>query len=169
MNLHLHFRLTNGLEKTRLTGMEEFFDVSMEEAISALEKYDKGLEKDLRICICGHHANRHTEFDNGLVDCKVVKYECSCTSFRAVLKSSLVKPFIRTTTGPGVEHALLKGLAGAVKLGAEIEWVAEPKCDKCETVGKVLPVALNPMTLRVSQIGTRVNQLVCRECLVELS
>lgn len=151
-----------------MADMEEFFDVTMEEAISALDKFDKGRERDTRICICGHHSNRHTEID-GLIDCKVVKYECSCTVFRPVLKSSNVKPFIRTTTGPGVEHALLKGVAGAVKLGAEIEWLVEPKCDKCEKEAKVLPVALNPMSLRVSNIGTRVNQLVCRECLVELS
>ena len=164
----MHFRLTNRLEN-RMADMEDFFDVTMEEAISALDKFDKGREKDSRICICGHHSNRHTEIEGGLIDCKVVKYECSCTVFRPVLKSSNVKPFIRTTTGPGVEHALLKGVAGAVKLGAEIEWLAEPKCDKCQQTSKVLPVALVPSTLRISNIGTRVNQLLCRECLVELS
>jgi len=171
------FDLTNGLEKTRLNDMdnetkktfESFLDVTLEEAVDALDKFDKGKQKETRICICGHHASRHTEFDDGMVDCKVVKYECSCTKFRPVLKSSLVKPFIRTTSGPGTEHALLKGLAGAVKLGAEIEWLVEPKCDKCEAEGRVLPAALNPSSLKVSQIGTRVNQMLCRECIVELS
>jgi hypothetical protein len=86
-----------------------------------------------------------------------------------VLKSSNVKSFIRVTDGPGAQHALSKGISGAIKSGATIEWIETPKCQKCDFDGKVLPVSLNPVSLRVSQIGTRVNQMLCRDCIVELS
>lgn len=171
MDLHLQNHLTNRFlngEET-MGSIEDFFDVTTEEALAALDKFDAGREKDTRICICGHHANRHTQMDNGMVDCKVVKYECSCIKFRPVLKSTLVKPFIRTTTGIGTEHALLKGVAGAVKLGAEIEWIVKPECDKCGKDAKVMPASLNPLNLKISNMGTRVNQLLCRECILELS
>ena len=168
MDLHLHLLLDKTIGE-KMASIEDFFDITTEEALEALDKFDKGREKEERICICGHHLGRHTEFDNGMVDCKVVKYECSCVKIRPVLKSNKVKPFIRTTTGFGAEHALLKGVAGAIKIGAEIEWIAEPICDKCGKEDKVLPVALNPVSLRITNIGTRVNQLLCRECIVEMS
>ena len=152
-----------------MNSMEDFFDTTAEEAEAALEKFDNGRKRDGRVCICGHSVGRHEDLGDGIINCRVVKYECPCTGVRVVLDASNTRPFIRTTDGPGVQHALLKGVAAANKAGATFEWIAEPICDKCSREGKILPAALNPSTLRISNMGTRLNQMLCRECIVELS
>lgn len=152
-----------------MSGIEDFFDITEEEIESAIADRVNGRKRDGRICSCGHSAGRHEDLGDGVINCRAVKYECPCVKFHAVLKSSNVKSFIRVTDGPGAQHALSKGISGAIKSGATIEWIETPKCQKCDFDGKVLPVSLNPVSLRVSQIGTRVNQMLCRDCIVELS
>jgi len=152
-----------------MSGIGDFLDITEEEMESSLTERVNGRKRDGRICSCGHGAGRHEDFGGGVISCRAVKYECPCAKFHPVLVSSNVKPFIRVTDGPGAQHALSRGIDGAIKAGAEIEWIETPKCQKCGLEGKVLPVALNPSSLRVSQNGTRVNQMLCRECIVELS
>lgn len=152
-----------------MSGIEDFLDITEEEMETANEERVNGRKRDGRVCSCGHGAGRHEDFGDGVINCRAVKYECPCVKFQPVLRTSFLKTFIRTTDGPGAQHALAKGIAGAIKQGATIEWIEEPQCQKCGAMGKTLPVALYPGSLRIANMGTRVNQLLCRTCIVDLS
>ena len=142
----------------------DFLDVSEDEAKEAFEQVERYGNRDGRICICGHSMKFHAFISHrGVHKCNAQKQSCPCRTPRAVLESSNTRVFIRKTHGAGGLHALTQGIIAAQKLGAEIEWLIEQKCDKCNAEVAVAPV---PVTQdgRVANDATGWDKMLCREC-----
>jgi len=141
----------------------DFMDFSLDEAIEKdNELRQKPVERDGRICVCGHPAARHTQV-SGLVFCKPTRMECPCKKLRSVIESSDVRPFLRKTEGSGPMHALGRGLAAAITKGLDVVWTIEKKCDRCGAEGPISPV---PVTQRgiSTNAATGFDALLCGEC-----
>ena len=141
----------------------DFFDFSEEEAEEALKNVEQvSGRKDGRVCICGHSNGRH-EILNGMVACQPAKQYCPCKKIRLVVESSNTRPFLRKTAGGGPMHALSQGIKSAIGYGYSVDWLIEPKCDKCGEDKQVSPV---PVTQngRETEEATGFDVLLCREC-----
>lgn len=143
----------------------------IESVYKATEKVDRA--KDARVCICGHGATRHKQA-YGVSRCQPGRQSCSCAQLQVVLHASDLRSFMCRTTGPGAEHALVKGIAGSERLAEktgiplEIDWVVEVKCQRCGSEDGVVPAAITSGGF-VSDGPERLNVLSCRKCLEELS
>lgn len=98
------------------------------------EEVGKRPRRDPRVCICGHPLSRH-EFISatGQYMCTPAKVTCSCTFNVPVLTAQDTRLFLRKTTGPGKEHALMRGISASLLAGKDIEWIDKPQCGACGT------------------------------------
>jgi hypothetical protein len=150
----------------------EILGVSTEDAIKADRRITKAGTRDPRVCICGHAVNRHVEQD-GVQRCFPSRMTCVCQGIRPVLEVSDTRVFLRKSTGPGVDHALLRGLSALAIKGGEASWIEEPICELCgvdTTTEQIVPV---PFTIAgaVCYDDTQLSgkhALLCRPCMREL-
>ncbi len=141
----------------------EFVDFSYGDVVEAEAKLSrqKRLDRDNRICVCGHPVGRH-ETSYG-VYCKPSKMECPCKKLRPVLSVGDVRCFLRKTSGAGQFHALGLGLKTAYDRGFAVDWLIEQKCDRCGNDGAVSPVPVTATGLIVSE-ATGFDVLLCKNC-----
>jgi len=136
--------------------------ISMEELNKVSASLQIKLERDNRVCVCGHGMNRHSTAA-GIVSCKPSRMKCLCKQVRPILTCNNTRPFMRKTEGSGSSHALMQGIRKAIELGAEVEWIEEPVCDFCKEVATVSPhtvTQLGSIALR----ETGYNVMICPAC-----
>lgn len=96
------------------------------------------------VCLCGHPKARHyidTEFST----CKPTKMSCTCANFIPIAKVENTRSFLRKTDGSGMDHALVKGIYGALSRGEYVEWIDENYiCVKCKTSGHETELIITP-------------------------
>lgn len=124
---------------------------------------------DRRICLCGHSVGRHTEI-NGRTSCQVGKQFCPCKRVQPVLLTNDTRSFIRKTEGSGLNHALTRGLAGAIEKNLDIEWLEDERyCHRCQNNQDGL--RLTPMSVSSNGIpqnlATGYDALFCDECRIK--
>lgn len=118
--------------------------VSKEDAQEALAKIEEvSGRKDGRICICGHSNGRHRVGYAGILTCQAAKQTCPCKLVRLVVNCADTRSFLRKTSGGGAFHALIQGIHAAEEKGLEVEWLVEPKCDKCGSKESVVVVTVD--------------------------
>jgi hypothetical protein len=142
----------------------DFLDFDYTDVVEATKDLDsKRLDRDNRICVCGHPLGRHKPNPRGVIECKPTKMYCSCRTKTPVLKAEDVRDFLFRTVGGGQLHALSRGIQNAVDKGHTVEWLIEPKCEKCGAEGKVSPT---PVTKEgfIKNEPTGFDALLCREC-----
>jgi hypothetical protein len=123
---------------------------------------------DRRVCLCGHSMNRHSDtVIAGRYECVVGRKYCPCKKPQPVLNANDTRSFIRTTKGSGLDHALTRGIAAAIKLGTTIEWI--PEARHCHPCGKAED-GLRLTAMSVTENGfpadyeTGYNALFCDKC-----
>jgi hypothetical protein len=144
-----------------------FLDFTSEDVLEAEKvlKRKTRLDRDNRICVCGHPVARHeTTF---ATYCKPSKMECPCKKVRPVLQVGDVRCFLRKTTGSGVFHALGLGLQTAVERGFAVTWLIDQKCDKCGVEGPISPVPVTSAGVPKEE-ATGYDVLICKKCRLEL-
>jgi hypothetical protein len=152
------------MKEKMMTNPFDFLDITEEEAMDALDKADKYGKRDGRICICGHTLKSHSFVDaRGVHVCNALKQACPCKTPRAVIESTNTRVFMRKTDGGGGLHALTKGISGAQKIGATVDWLIEIKCDRCATEGPIAPVPISADG-RIQGRATGYDALLCRTC-----
>lgn len=147
-----------------MTNPFEFLDIDEDEAKETLSEINRVGNRDKRICICGHSLNYHSFISTrGHHTCNAQKNACKCRNPRPVIETTNARVFNRKTQGAGGLHALIQGIAGAMEVGASVEWLIEMKCDKCGTEGPVVPV---PVTIEgiISSNHTGYDKMLCRGC-----
>jgi hypothetical protein len=140
------------------------FDFTEEEIIEVNETLlTAGVERDARICICGHSVRRHGGQEVGAVYCLPSKMQCPCRFLRVVVETQDTRDFLRKTVGAGPMHALGRGIQTAKEKGHWVKWVIDVKCDKC---GKETPVSPVPVTKQgvIMQEAAEMTALLCSEC-----
>lgn len=134
------------------------------------------------VCICGHAATAHTEFvpegTSGVHDaarltpegatCAPSKHVCPCTKYQQVLEAKDVRRFRFATTGPGADHALMKGVVAAFQSEVDLWWDNDVECISCKlgmlTVGAQLaPVAYDKQWFEAKG-PTDLNVMICVDC-----
>jgi hypothetical protein len=122
------------------------------------------MRKTKRICICGHSTNHH--FTEGpLQICSFGQGNCMCGKNIPVLEASDLRWFMRSTEGPGPDHALSRGIYMAEQNGATVKFFKTPSCFKCNDGRIGYPVALDRNFFVVNRPGTH-NMFLCRECIL---
>jgi len=144
-------------------GAFSFFDFSIDEAEKAdRELLTRPVERDGRICACGHPMARHTNL-GGIVLCKPTRMECPCKNTRPVLDCSDVRGFLRKTAGAGPMHALGRGVQASLSKNVDVKWIVEMRCDRCKTEGPVSPVPVTKSGISVDY-ATGFDALLCASC-----
>lgn len=139
-------------------------DFTYEDAQNTNQQLDsKRLDRDNRICICGHSIKRHGTDLRGNIHCKPSALYCPCRTPRAVLETQDVRDFQRKTLGAGKLHALGRGLATAVEKQHQVTWLIEIKCDKCGEQGNIAPTPVKENG-DIAHEATAWNALLCRTC-----
>lgn len=142
--------------------------IDPDQALSEDGKLSARPRRDRRICACGHPMNRHYEIMPGRWACKPSRMDCRCETARAVLEVQDTRVFLRKTNGPGVEHALSRGMAALHYAGKSAEWIEGPSCDACQKIGvQVIPTPISGAK-RVAFQETKDNALLCPTCLEKL-
>jgi hypothetical protein len=142
--------------------------ISAEEAIEADKSQKDRKPRDARVCLCGHGMNRHT-LPAGVVYCKPSQLDCDCKNMRAVIEVEDTRLFLRKTNGPGLEHALVRGMSALANVGKEAKWIVPIECDKCKTTeGRIMPAPINKASSTVARESTGYNALLCQTCIGEL-
>lgn len=142
--------------------------IDPDEAVKKDNVLSRRSKKDRRVCVCGHAMNRHYEIMSGRWACKPSRMDCRCETARAVLEVEDTRVFLRKTNGPGIEHALSRGLAALHFAGKTAEWIDGPTCDACQKSGKqVIPAPISGAK-RVAYQETKDNALLCTDCLEKL-
>lgn len=147
----------------------EFLDFGVEESKAAEEQLagaGRRLDRDGRICACGHPMSRHSTY-SGMVYCKPSKMDCLCKSSRAVLEAEDVRDFLRKTIGAGPLHALGRGILASTEKGHWIKWMVEMVCDRCNIPGQISPVPVTQYGSE-SEEATGHDALLCRKCRDEI-
>lgn len=153
----------------------ESLGISVEEAIETdrhITGLTRGKRRDNRVCICGHAMTRHVEQD-GVSRCFPSRMACVCQGTRPVLEVSDTRLFLRKTTGPGKEHALLRGLSALVLKGGEASWIENLSCELCgvdATTENISPVPLSisgKICYNESQLSGK-HAFLCRPCIEEV-
>lgn len=146
----------------------DFLGVDENEAEEVLKEIQgRRAVLDRRVCICGHPMARH-EFDVALAQevCSPNAAGCMCDSPRAVLETSDLRKFLRSTKGMGSSHALTQGMIAAKKAGVEMNWIEQPSCNKCGASGvRVLPA---PVSSRgeILDKSSKINVFLCIDCVL---
>ena len=134
------------------------------------------------ICICGHGITRHTEITENFWSCKPSRLDCHCKMPNAVLKVQDTRLFKMKSMGPGVRHALIRGIKASAEQGKDTEWTVDVVCGNpnCRNMGisfQVLPalvatngpskdmLVLDPLNF----YGTMTDVLLCKVCRDERS
>jgi hypothetical protein len=140
--------------------------IDADEAIETDRRLKSKPRRDPRICICGHAVNKHVP-ESGA--CEPTKYKCPCRHVHAVITVDDTRLFLRKTTGPGSEHALVRGMAALAEAGKDCEWIEGAQvCKKCgaEGAGRVVPTN-SAMTVALNE-HSAYNMLLCNSCYKEL-
>lgn len=141
--------------------------IDFDEAVKADNKLKDRQIRDPRICLCGHAVNKHT-VTNGMVLCTPSRMVCPCKSVRAVIEVEDTRKFLRKTTGPGVEHALVRGIAALADNNKEAKWIDPIKCDRCATTeGRIIPCPITEGK-QVAYKATGRDALLCTACMEEI-
>ena len=145
----------------------EHLDFTAEDVTNAKKELGrkKRLDRDNRICVCGHPVARHDT--TYATYCKPSKMECPCKKVRPVLQVGDVRCFLRKTTGAGVFHALGLGLQAAVERGFSVHWLIDMKCDRCGKEGSLSPVPVTANGIAQEQ-ATGYDALLCPTCRAEV-
>jgi hypothetical protein len=152
------------------------FAFDLEEASAELEQLKVRAKKvqDNRICACGHPVGRHKldpsagRFYAGKTHvCKPNASYCKCDTPRPVLKADDLRYFLRSTQGVGHLHALGHGVVAATKAESGVEWLIDPKCDRCGVEGSVIPVTVSREGVRMDENGP-ITLLLCMTCASEI-
>ena len=126
------------------------------------------LERDGRICLCGHGMSKHTVIIDGITNCKPSKMDCPCKRARAVLDAEDTRPFLRKTQGPGPMHALSRGLAALAVSGKDAKWLIDLNCDRCnEPSDTLIPMPVTKGGF-ASEDVTGYDALLCQRCREEV-
>ena len=100
--------------------------------------------EDRVVCLCGHGKGRHV-IEPDFVTCNPSKVNCSCGNFVPVLKVQDTRDFLSKTRGHGIDHALVKGIFGALNRGEYVEWIdTNYVCLKCKTSGHETELTITP-------------------------
>jgi hypothetical protein len=99
---------------------------------------------------------------------------CVCQEIRPVLEAEDTRVFLRKTSGPGLEHALLRGLASLTEKNKMAVWIDEPVCDKCKADRSSSPIIPVPLTFngrvaRAEEQQSGVHALLCQDCMSKLT
>ena len=139
------------------------------EAIAIEMSRTKKPVRDNRVCICGHAVARHKVDEySGLMECKPSRLHCPCTNVRPVLEVEDTRLFLRGTSGPKNEHALVRGMTALAMSGKEAKWIEPPKCDRCDTAqGPIVPVPISKSN-KVAYEATPLNAMLCETCLEDI-
>jgi hypothetical protein len=96
------------------------------------------------VCLCGHPKARHfidTEFST----CKPAKMSCPCAHFIPIAKVEDGRSYLWKTEGPGMDHALVKGIFRALNKGEYLEWIDQNYvCVKCKVSGHKKELTIHP-------------------------
>ncbi len=141
--------------------------LSIDEAVETDKKLKEQKPRDPRVCLCGHAVNKHTVV-NGITMCNPSRMTCRCKNCKPVIEVDDTRKFLRKTTGPGYEHALIRGIAALHEIGKGMKWIEPPKCDRCSTTeGRIVPVPITDgKTVAYEDTGR--NALLCDKCLGEI-
>lgn len=159
-------------DKTAAAAIEEL-GLQPDEAIKVDRELTKRLPRDNRICICGHALSRHHSQD-GVERCFPSRMACVCQKIRPVLEAEDTRVFLRKTSGPGFEHALIRGLASLTEKGKTAVWSVEPVCDKCGADRSQSPIMPVPLTFnggvaRSEEQQSGLHALLCQDCITDLT
>ena len=130
--------------------------------------------RDNRVCLCGHPVSRHkVDPYSGILTCKPSQLLCRCKSVRPVLTTNDTRLFLRRTTGAGLHHALVRGLAACAQVGKEVAWIEPPQCERCKTLtGNIAPVVITSYLKVVPEVDkdsdTGLHAMLCDTCIKEL-
>lgn len=142
--------------------------ISVDEAHEADERLKDRPTRDPRICLCGHAINKHTT-PAGVITCQPSRMYCPCKNIRPVVEVEDTRLFLRKTTGPGVGHALVRGISALAQVGKEAKWIEPPCCDRCNTTeGRIVPVPINGASKTVAYEPTGLDALLCEKCMEEV-
>lgn len=155
----------------------EFLGITEEEAATLVKNKKARGRRDSRICLCGHGGGAHyvvgegepsgdiANYEKGKVACQAGRVPCLCNYFYWVLTAGDVRPFIQKTEGPGVEHALTRGVASAVQKKIEVSWRDNLVCFKCQaTDGRRLTlIPYNPNGVEAKR-STGIDAMYCDDC-----
>lgn len=137
-----------------------------DEAIEADQRLKSKPRRDPRICICGHAVNKHVP-ESGA--CEPTRYKCPCREIIPVITVDDTRLFLRKTTGPGAEHALIRGIAALANAGKGCDWLdAGTKCFKCASSKQVRPVPTDSEGTRVKYEHSEFNIMACEDCYKEM-
>jgi hypothetical protein len=105
---------------------------------------EKARPSSRAVCLCGHPKARHY-IDPEFSTCKPTKLSCSCAHFIPIAKVENTRIYLWKTTGPGMDHALVKGLFEALKRGQYVEWIDQNYvCVTCKTSGHETELTITP-------------------------
>ena len=141
---------------------------SVEEAAEADEKQKDRKTRDPRVCLCGHAINRHTT-PAGVVVCRPSQMSCPCKNIRPVIEVEDTRLFLRKTNGPGLSHALTRGIGALGLAGKEVKWIVPLECDRCEEPeGRITAVPINNASKTIADRATGYDALLCEGCVKKL-
>jgi hypothetical protein len=147
--------------------------IDPDEAIATDERLRSKPRRDSRICICGHAISRHNiDEDSGRSTCSPSQMSCSCLHINPVLEADDTRMFLRKTTGPGKEHALIRGISALIAIDKSCTWIAGSQlCQKCGTAElPIVPVPVkDPEMSKVVYRQSQHNAMMCAKCLGEIS
>jgi hypothetical protein len=127
---------------------------------------------DLRVCACGHAVSRHKKNifsrEAETYVCAMPNGTCPCKVVKPTLAVRSTKPFVLKTLGPGVAHALIRGIMRVKERSEEdyraIEWLVPFKCEKCDKEDvKISPVNMG-FDGAFTEEGNAVTVLICDDC-----
>jgi hypothetical protein len=153
-------------ENAKVENMSAFdkLGVTKDDAKDALERIqEESGRKDGRICICGHSNGRHRIGYAGLMTCQAAKQFCPCKQVRLVVSASDTRPFLRKSSGGDGFHALIQGIAAAEEKGIDVEWLVEPKCDKCGGSDGISVVTVDASGFELTE-SKGYDIFVCSQC-----
>jgi len=151
------------------------FAFDLDDAAAELEELKQRDKKvlDNRVCACGHPVGRHRPlpFGPGMRGethaCKPNASFCKCAGPRPILKAEDLRYFLRSTKGVGHLHALGQGVVASLKADMKVEWLEDPKCDRCDEVGNIIPVSISYDGVRLEESGPA-TLLLCMKCSAEI-
>lgn len=100
-----------------------------------IAEISKEPEMDRGICWCGHSQGGH----DGPA-CVMLKGKCGCTGYAEVVRTEDARYFRRSTSGPGIKHALTQAIAKCREHDILVTWTGQTECwiPGCENPGKTI-------------------------------
>lgn len=142
----------------------KFFDFSEEEVKKVNEEMKTiRVERDARICICGHAVSRHGGVDIGATYCSPSKMQCPCRNIKAVVEAQDSRDFLNKTIGSGPMHALGRGIQSSMERSHWVKWIIDPVCEMCGKDSQISPVPISQQGVVLYE-ASGWNALLCRNC-----